>query len=83
MDRFVEFPSPDDTSKQLLPIFIDPEEEASNALANLVVEGNANNTSLKSPADNGMEYWMPDRLCKVCYSCEDPFTMFRRRHHCR
>ncbi|OEU22088.1 FYVE/PHD zinc finger protein, partial [Fragilariopsis cylindrus CCMP1102] len=27
--------------------------------------------------------WMPDRLCKTCYSCDAPFTVFRRRHHCR
>lgn len=27
--------------------------------------------------------WMPDRLCKTCYSCDTPFTVFRRRHHCR
>jgi hypothetical protein len=26
---------------------------------------------------------MPDRFCKVCYGCEEPFTMYRRRHHCR
>jgi len=26
---------------------------------------------------------MPDRLCKVCYDCEQPFTVIRRRHHCR
>lgn len=24
-----------------------------------------------------------DKLCKVCYECDTPFTMFRRRHHCR
>lgn len=29
------------------------------------------------------QYWMPDQLCKVCYKCEVPFTVFRRRHHCR
>lgn len=28
-------------------------------------------------------FWMPDRLCKVCYDCEQPFNMLRRRHHCR
>lgn len=28
-------------------------------------------------------YWMPDQLCKTCYGCEAPFTVFRRRHHCR
>ena len=29
------------------------------------------------------EFWMPDRLCKTCYECEAPFTVFRRKHHCR
>ena len=29
------------------------------------------------------EHWMPDQLCKQCYNCEAPFTVFRRRHHCR
>ena len=28
-------------------------------------------------------HWMPDRLCRHCYSCESQFTVFRRRHHCR
>jgi hypothetical protein len=26
---------------------------------------------------------MPDKICKVCYNCEETFTMYRRRHHCR
>ena len=29
------------------------------------------------------QHWMPDQLCKQCYSCETQFTVFRRRHHCR
>ena len=29
------------------------------------------------------QHWMPDSLCKQCYACETPFTVFRRRHHCR
>lgn len=29
------------------------------------------------------QHWMPDKLCKECYNCELPFTVFRRRHHCR
>uniref|UniRef100_M4BZJ9 FYVE-type domain-containing protein n=1 Tax=Hyaloperonospora arabidopsidis (strain Emoy2) TaxID=559515 RepID=M4BZJ9_HYAAE len=29
------------------------------------------------------QYWMPDRLCKVCYDCSAAFSLFRRRHHCR
>lgn len=29
------------------------------------------------------QHWMPDVLCKQCYACEAPFTIIRRRHHCR
>uniref|UniRef100_A0A3Q2Z2S7 1-phosphatidylinositol 3-phosphate 5-kinase n=1 Tax=Hippocampus comes TaxID=109280 RepID=A0A3Q2Z2S7_HIPCM len=29
------------------------------------------------------QYWMPDSPCKQCYDCNEKFTTFRRRHHCR
>ncbi|KAK9768053.1 Mitochondrial distribution and morphology protein 12 [Basidiobolus ranarum] len=29
------------------------------------------------------DYWMKDDHCKECYECKDPFTTFRRKHHCR
>ena len=32
---------------------------------------------------NSRQHWMPDQLCKECYACDTPFTVFRRRHHCR
>ena len=32
---------------------------------------------------NSKQHWMPDQLCKECYACDTPFTVFRRRHHCR
>ncbi len=35
------------------------------------------------PALEDRQHWMPDRLCKHCYACDTPFTVFRRRHHCR
>ncbi|CAM9733106.1 unnamed protein product, partial [Chrysoparadoxa australica] len=28
-------------------------------------------------------HWMPDSMCRACSDCEQPFNMFRRRHHCR
>uniref|UniRef100_A0A0N5AAJ0 1-phosphatidylinositol-3-phosphate 5-kinase n=1 Tax=Syphacia muris TaxID=451379 RepID=A0A0N5AAJ0_9BILA len=28
-------------------------------------------------------YWMPDSTGKECYECQERFTAFRRRHHCR
>ena len=37
--------------------------------------------SLSQP--DSRQHWMPDKLCKQCYSCEATFTVFRRRHHCR
>lgn len=33
--------------------------------------------------DDGKQHWMPDSLCKQCYACEAPFTLLRRKHHCR
>ncbi|KAL7566411.1 hypothetical protein ACA910_000894 [Epithemia clementina (nom. ined.)] len=35
------------------------------------------------PQSESRQHWMPDKLCKQCYSCETNFTVFRRRHHCR
>ncbi|KFY39254.1 hypothetical protein V494_04062 [Pseudogymnoascus sp. VKM F-4513 (FW-928)] len=29
------------------------------------------------------EFWMADEICKECFLCGDPFTAFRRKHHCR
>ena len=26
---------------------------------------------------------MPDKKCRVCYDCDAPFTVIKRRHHCR
>ncbi|CAJ0945376.1 unnamed protein product, partial [Mesorhabditis belari] len=29
------------------------------------------------------QYWMPDSTGRECYQCEEKFTAFRRKHHCR
>ena len=29
------------------------------------------------------DYWMRDEKVKDCYDCKQPFTTFRRKHHCR
>jgi hypothetical protein len=29
------------------------------------------------------QFWMPDKLCKTCYHCEEIFTVYKRKHHCR
>lgn len=73
---FCEFPQPGDTKKQLLNFLIDPDSSPQDEATVEVIEAQ------QVPIDE-KEYWMPDRYCKVCYSCEDSFTMYRRRHHCR
>jgi hypothetical protein len=42
----------------------------------------SNSRSVTAPHDD-RQHWMPDQLCKHCYACDTPFTVFRRRHHCR
>ncbi|KAH8837187.1 hypothetical protein MCOR27_008528 [Pyricularia oryzae] len=29
------------------------------------------------------EFWMADETCKECFLCGNPFSAFRRKHHCR
>lgn len=75
-----EFPAPGDIKRHLLPVLIDPEleqvEQHSIVLASASAEESVHEPDRK-------EFWMPDKYCKVCYGCEDVFTMYRRRHHCR
>ena len=73
--RFSEFPAPGDAKKHLLPVLIDP-EESQNVAVNEADSEKLNGAQSK-------QFWMPDKYCKVCYACEEPFTMYRRKHHCR
>lgn len=29
------------------------------------------------------DFWMKDELCKECFLCQNTFSVFRRKHHCR
>ena len=73
---YAEFPQPGDAKKHLLSILIDPEE--CNVVPERIEDRNDRdfNNQVK-------DFWMPDRLCKLCYGCEDAFTMYRRKHHCK
>lgn len=84
---FSQFPDPDDLKKNsLIPVLIDyEEEERLRSLSSCNAENT--NVQLKS-ADNvdilkNRDFWMPDNLVKVCFNCEELFTMYRRKHHCR
>ena len=74
-----EFPVPGDAKKHLLPTLVDPEEDIVGA-----PERHTEELRGEREFDSQFkDFWMPDRLCKVCYGCEDAFTMYRRKHHCR
>ena len=75
---FHEFPPPGDTKRQLLNHLIDPDESIAISTKVATVGVVDENSYVHERS-----YWMPDRLCKICYSCEESFTMYRRRHHCR
>jgi 1-phosphatidylinositol-3-phosphate 5-kinase len=64
----------------------DPQEETlwmGSSLSADAVARRENKTDLDTSLQGDQEYWMPDQLCKQCYCCGLPFTVFRRRHHCR
>ena len=54
---------------------------ATTSTSTTAATNNNNNSVLLTLSDR--QHWMPDQLCKQCYACETPFTVFRRRHHCR
>ncbi len=78
LSGFAEFPEPGDEKKRLLPALIDYEFE--NTLKTMF---EAQRAEKDGKGINNKDLWMPDKLCKVCYMCEEIFTMYRRRHHCR
>ncbi|CAM9557048.1 unnamed protein product [Choristocarpus tenellus] len=80
------FPSPGDPRRRPVTQFLWDGSESEGEMAK--------SSGQKGRGGSGMEgmpsvnlnlklYWMPDKLCKVCYECDTPFSMFRRRHHCR
>lgn len=78
MVRFCEFPEPGNVKKHTLDILVDYESLQAAAMGekDKVIRHEAIEVPQK-------QFWMPDRYCKVCYACEEAFTMYRRRHHCR
>ncbi|KJH53544.1 FYVE zinc finger [Dictyocaulus viviparus] len=60
---------------------------------NIPENGQNSSTNLANPTisnvffslkySNLCQYWMPDSTGRECYQCEERFSTFRRRHHCR
>uniref|UniRef100_A0A8B9S9J4 FYVE-type domain-containing protein n=1 Tax=Apteryx owenii TaxID=8824 RepID=A0A8B9S9J4_APTOW len=38
---------------------------------------------LRQAGTRGLPEWVPDSSCSQCSACHVPFTLLRRRHHCR
>lgn len=72
---YAEFPQPGDARKRLLSVLIDLEEDC-------VAPERVDDLNGRDYNSQAKDFWMPDRLCKLCYGCEDAFTMYRRKHHC-
>lgn len=50
------------------------------------VSASSSNTSVTGSTTSpptAKQFWMPDDQVKECYECNEKFTTFRRRHHCR
>ncbi|CAN0165846.1 unnamed protein product, partial [Discosporangium mesarthrocarpum] len=90
------FPAPGDPRRQVGGTFVWDGSESDDEMDMGVLlprstPGGQDKASLAFPGVDGMPpvnlnlklYWMPDKLCKVCYECDTPFSMFKRRHHCR
>ncbi len=68
----------------LLPNFVwDGSDQGSNGNEDQTYSAELLSQQRSTPLHIRKSFWMPDKLCRVCYECEAPFSMFRRRHHCR
>lgn len=55
-----------------------------NAIARLQPAARKRSTLQSSSAKASVApIWTPDRAVKACQKCAEPFTVLRRRHHCR
>ena len=63
----------------------DEDRDSSNTTLSttLTLDVSSNEPSERAILSSDRQHWMPDKLCKQCYACDLPFTVFRRRHHCR
>lgn len=73
---FARFPEPGDVEKRLLPVLIDIEEAK-------VAAPWDDEPGVRDDKAEHKQFWMPDKLCKTCYHCEEIFTVYKRKHHCR
>jgi 1-phosphatidylinositol-3-phosphate 5-kinase len=61
---------------------VEPSDESRSRVALAGIESNDPLSRLKSKV-LPKELWMRDESAKECFSCGEPFSTFRRKHHCR
>ena len=59
---------------------IEEQQKLENTTSNMI---DSTSSNLMHALNDDRQHWMPDQLCKHCYACDQSFTVFRRRHHCR
>ncbi|CAJ0575041.1 unnamed protein product, partial [Mesorhabditis spiculigera] len=67
---------------EVIPIYEVPGQDAPNPGVSEEETGVEVHESLPLPAFIGVR-WVPDEDCEQCTACSSPFTVVRRRHHCR
>uniref|UniRef100_A0A8B9UMG1 FYVE-type domain-containing protein n=1 Tax=Anas zonorhyncha TaxID=75864 RepID=A0A8B9UMG1_9AVES len=61
----------------------DPSEDLGTSMADCpLCHSPTEGTGLRR-AGEGRPEWVPDSTCSQCCACRAPFTLLRRRHHCR
>uniref|UniRef100_A0A8C0GLI5 phosphatidylinositol-3,5-bisphosphate 3-phosphatase n=1 Tax=Chelonoidis abingdonii TaxID=106734 RepID=A0A8C0GLI5_CHEAB len=70
------------TSQPEAPVVTDTEAShlADCALCSSHGEGNG---TRQGDGTSRLPEWVPDGTCSQCTACQSPFTVLRRRHHCR
>lgn len=74
-----QFPSPQGQHLPGVKQFEDVREERKHEQQDTQEQS----AELRERSRSFKHFWMSDRSSKSCYECEQLFTFFRRRHHCR
>lgn len=82
LEELTVFPAPGDPRRQFVGHF-DEASDKHHEMGHQEVAPRHPRLKIAGSVSFGQEYWMPDGLCKLCYECELPFGLFRRKHHCR